>query len=241
MQSRFFVNAFFIFFTSTAILGCASTTPNVAPKITDVDIPQIGETNTIKVGESAVQKARVYAYEAYELLQEVEVKWVGSSQSIDYTLTLAPGIYAATRKDQKNTYFIAVGDFVEICGFISCSRKPGGFIIAADTGEIRVYERSSMPRHLLREPPDWRRTTYASIDEPSFRQELIYNGRSGSTVRFLYREFSRDMIRPAFSQELTYDLDEGSEIGFRGVRIEIIHATNILLTYRVDQSFPDRD
>ena len=80
-----------------------------------------------------------------------------------------------------------------------------------------------------------------AVDEPSFRQELIYNGKTGATLRFLYREFSQDMIRPAFSQELTYDLDEGSEIGFRAVRIEVMDATNILLTYRVDKSFPDRD
>ena len=239
MRIHFFVGVFcFSICIVSGISGCASTTPNVAPKITDVDIPQIGEINTIDVGESAVQKARVYEYEAYELLQEV--KHVGSGLAIGYTIILEPGIYAATRKDQRNTYFIAVGDIVESCGLGLCSRRSGGFFIVAETGEIHAYESMNISVK-LREPPNWRRTTSTSVDEPSFRQELIYNGRSGSTVRFLYREFSRDMIRPAFSQELTYDLDEGSVIGFRGVRIQIIDATNILLTYRVDKSFPDRE
>jgi len=220
------------------ILGCASTTPNVAPEITNVDIPQIGKINTVDVGESAVQKARVYAFEAYELLQEV--KHVGSGVAIGYTITLEPGIYAATRRTLNSTYYIAVEDSVESCGLGICSRKSGGFYVDNITGEVYAFENMNMSVK-LREPPNWRRTTHASIDEPSFRQELIYNGRSGSTVRFLYREFSRDMIRPAFSQELTYDLDEGSEIGFRGVRIEILDATNITLTYRVNKSFPDRD
>jgi len=217
--------------------GCASTAPNIAPSITDIDIPQIGEINTIEVGESAVQKARVYAFQAYELLQEV--KHVGSGWDVGYTITLEPGIYAATRRVKDDIYFIAIDDTVNSCGLGLCSDKTGGFIVNS-SGEIRAFENMNKPVK-LREPPNWRKTTHASIDEPSFRQELIYNGRSGSTLRFLYREFSRDMIRPAFSQELTYDLEEGSEIGFRGVRIEILDATNILLTYRVSKSFPDRD
>lgn len=239
MQIRLLVRVFcYLMCVAFGTSGCASTTPNVAPKITDVDIPQIGKINTIEVGESAVQKARVYAYDAYELLEEI--KHVGSGMEVGYTIILKPGIYAATRKEKKYVSYIAVDDLVESCGFGLCSPVSGGFRIAAETGEVTAFETMNASVK-LREPPNWLRTTHASIDEPSFRQELIYNGRSGSTVRFLYREFSRDMIRPAFSQELTYDLDGGAEIGFRGVRIEILDATNISLTYRVNKSFPDRD
>lgn len=77
------------------------------------------------------------------------------------------------------------------------------------------------------------------IDTPGFRQELIYNGRSGDTVKFLYREFSGDYARPPFSQEVQYDLKDGSMIGFKSVRIEVLEASNTRLSYRVLSSFPD--
>ena len=46
-------------------------------------------------------------------------------------------------------------------------------------------------------------------------------------------------MRPAFAQEVQYDLGEDSVIGFKGVRIEVVEATNRLLTYKVLTSFPD--
>lgn len=60
----------------------------------------------------------------------------------------------------------------------------------------------------------------------SFKQELIYNGKSQNTIKLSYREFKDDFARPAFSQELTYDLSEGKIIGFREMKIEILEATN---------------
>lgn len=75
------------------------------------------------------------------------------------------------------------------------------------------------------------------VKRSNFKQELIYNGRSGSTARFLYREFGGEMIRADFNQELIYDLNESSTIGFRGVRIEILDANNSSVTYRVISAF----
>jgi hypothetical protein len=60
----------------------------------------------------------------------------------------------------------------------------------------------------------------------SFKQELIYNGRSKDTINLSYREFKEDWARPAFSQDLTYDLSEGNIIGFRGMKIEVLETTN---------------
>ena len=60
----------------------------------------------------------------------------------------------------------------------------------------------------------------------SMKQELIYNGKSQNTIKLSYREFKDDFVRPAFSQELTYDLSEGKIIGFRGMKIEVLEATN---------------
>lgn len=83
-------------------------------------------------------------------------------------------------------------------------------------------------------------TDFGSVE--TYRWDLIYTGRTGQTVTFLYREFNIDedeleievsRIRPAFQQDLTYDLTEEKEIGYRGLRLRIDEATNSSISYRV--------
>lgn len=71
----------------------------------------------------------------------------------------------------------------------------------------------------------------------NFVQEFIYNGRSGNTVKFIYRELSDDMLRAAFSQEVQYDLSQSTEVGFKSLRIEIIEASNTSITYKMLSNF----
>lgn len=78
----------------------------------------------------------------------------------------------------------------------------------------------------------------------TFRWDLIYTGRSGSTITFTYREYnvSEDesaLIRDSFSQMLSYEIAEETEIGFRGARIAIDEASNTGIRYRII-SFIDR-
>ena len=70
-----------------------------------------------------------------------------------------------------------------------------------------------------------------------FKQEFIYNGKTGSSLKFIYREYVNDMARPAFNQELQYDLNESNIVGFKGLRIEIVNATNTKIEYKILSSF----
>lgn len=81
------------------------------------------------------------------------------------------------------------------------------------------------------------RTTYEDWKSDSFRRELVYNGRSGTTIKLLYREFTEERIRPAFTQEVTYDLSQGETIGFKGTRFQVLDADNIRIKYVVLQHF----
>ena len=86
----------------------------------------------------------------------------------------------------------------------------------------------------------YKKTKAVKLEDPAFSQELIYNGRVGNSVKFIYREFSNQMARAAFSQEVQYDLELSKIIGFKGVRIEIIDATNSEITYQVKNHFKVR-
>lgn len=70
-----------------------------------------------------------------------------------------------------------------------------------------------------------------------FKQEFIFNGKVGSSLKFIYREYVNDMARPAFNQELQYDLNESNIIGFKGLRLEVVNATNTNIDYKILSSF----
>ena len=71
------------------------------------------------------------------------------------------------------------------------------------------------------------------------KSELIYNGRVGDGLRFIYREFYEDMARPSFTQEIQYDLAISQTIGFKSAELEILEATNTRISYRVLNHFAD--
>ena len=73
--------------------------------------------------------------------------------------------------------------------------------------------------------------------ETNLKLELIYNGRVGDAVKFIYREFQGDLARPSFTQEVQYDLSISSTIGFKEARLEVIEATNTEIEYTVKQHF----
>jgi len=82
-----------------------------------------------------------------------------------------------------------------------------------------------------------KKTTKTVVSEASFKQELIYNGRLGDGLKFIYREFSGDMARPAFTQDIQYDLKTSNIIGFKNVKLEVISATNTVIKYKVISNF----
>jgi hypothetical protein len=93
----------------------------------------------------------------------------------------------------------------------------------------------------LDQVPSITKKTVTLINTTNFKQELIYNGKSGNIARFLYREYSGNLARPAFTQELTYDLASSRVIGFKEVRLEVLRTTNTSIQYRVISGFKSRD
>ena len=75
------------------------------------------------------------------------------------------------------------------------------------------------------------------VGPSNFKQELIYNGRVGDGLKFIYREFTENLARPSFTQSVQYDLSKSNIIGFKTVEIEIIDATNTDISYKVIKHF----
>ncbi|MEI6305791.1 MAG: hypothetical protein WCP33_03120 [Deltaproteobacteria bacterium] len=67
----------------------------------------------------------------------------------------------------------------------------------------------------------------------SMKKELVYNGKSKDTIKIMYREFYDNFAKQAFYQDLNYDMSESKLIGFKGIKIEILEATNSYIKYKI--------
>lgn len=67
--------------------------------------------------------------------------------------------------------------------------------------------------------------------------DLLYQGSARGVIRLSYREFRDSLARPAFTQDLSYELDADgtATIGFKGMRIKILRATNQNISYIVER------
>lgn len=84
---------------------------------------------------------------------------------------------------------------------------------------------------VLNSADGWQVTKVPSED--FIRKDLIYSGKSASTIKVSYREFRGGLAAPAFSQALEYDLNESKTIKFQRFTLDVINATNQSITYKI--------
>lgn len=84
---------------------------------------------------------------------------------------------------------------------------------------------------ILNSPNGWATETRNSEDY--VRKELVYAGKSGTTIEVSYREFRGGLAAPAFFQNLKYDLADSNIIRFQRFKIEVIAADNQTITYKI--------
>lgn len=210
-----------IVFLLLGTVGCA-TRPTAIPSVRElVDLPPINTVQSVELGDSLVQKAEVYFSDGVTISGAIRRKGIEiPEQSLPATHSTPWRIFYS-------------GKNVSVLGrpvFGGVYEDPGsgtwGVWTYAFTGQTETLGDVSV-----------KRVRVVSIDQPSFKQELIYSGRSGDQIRFLYREFRGDLLRPGFTQEVQYDLTHDTLIGFKGLRIRVISATNAEIEYEVLQSF----
>lgn len=80
----------------------------------------------------------------------------------------------------------------------------------------------------------------AAYEEGSARKELVYGGRSGDTIKVVYREFRGTLAAQDFYQELAYDLSGSNTVRFRGMAIEVREATNSKIRFIVRSGMNSR-
>jgi hypothetical protein len=83
----------------------------------------------------------------------------------------------------------------------------------------------------LNNPIPYSMQTAEEVD--GVKKELIYQGRDDETLRFRYREYIKNIVKPAFDQTVEYNLTEDKLVTFRGMKILVESASNQDINYRI--------
>jgi hypothetical protein len=228
-----------IYLIIATVTGCSShQQTRVINDVTVVDFPSLNSSATAEIGNTLLEKSILYTYDGLELYSVIS----DGGSSREYIMTPHKLPYIKTEKN-GDRFFSASPDNYYVNDKTFGRKVPlmGEFLILKADGSLDLtgYYDLSTADPVATPNPQFKVGKLVDQTQPSFKQELIYNGKSGNTLKFMYREFSKDLARPSFSQEVNYDLSESNLIGFKGARIEVINATNTKINYKVINSFPN--
>lgn len=241
------------------IAGCGTTAPRPQQASSTVSylhmtrldaesmrlaLPALNSEAVAELGNSMISGGRIYSRPAIKIPSEISHNGV-NSRGIHYTITIPDGVlFRSGVSDVENspgTFYEAVQlAKMDVAGYVS-DVQGGIFIPDGDPKSTAVYWQDSknddVPYVDFMGPIQYENTVFEKWESDSFRRELVYNGRSGQTIKLLYREFTQEMIRPAFTQEVTYDLKAGDIVGFKGSRFKVNNADNTKIQYVVLHHF----
>ena len=223
--------------------GCAGPMPKLPADQSFIELPlanNLGIVSSARVGNSVVAKGKIFERPAKLLSGEIVDK-----QFLTGTNIFGKGLYQAIYKLKDFTFYgpakgtvvtPATDAFVEMHGIVTHTdgRYWGGRVVSGAVA-FTHYDRTFSAEQvaLISDAKSF------DFELPSFKQELVYNGRTGSTIRFMYREYKDDLARPAFTQNLVYDLKQSNNVVFQSVELEVLEATNTEIRYKLISGFPD--
>lgn len=121
-------------------------------------------------------------------------------------------------------YFLILLLVIQVsgCGSINKFDYQNGQIMTANVGSTMIR---------------WTQGSQFGLAKYGKEMELVYSGKTDSTLRLSYREYVYDrtvlLARPAFSQDLTYDLKISKQIAFQDILLEVQDADNSKVTFKV--------
>jgi hypothetical protein len=202
--------------------ACRSAPPPVQRSkevLKKATVPEIGVLNKAGIGEELLMSG---------MARSVELLVIPSDQIVG-DVVIRRGKYAKIGHGAEYRNFrVSVLD--------KDRSKPGRqgsvYLFSKDAGtKLMCVSRNSCAE------ADFTTEEVTDFQRAASQQTLIYSGRIGNRITLGYREFNRDMARPAFNNDVAYDLNESRILGYKGARIEVIEASNTEITYKVLSDF----
>lgn len=222
------------------LTGCGGSFPlpihsdnNLKPRNVYIHNPELNVVSVSEIGQNMYSKSYIYFDNTYDvvLLEPAIGKkgavWVDSAKT---TITSA-GIknqfeskyYKKLRKIDNKTNAMCYTPWICLTDLNN------------DNQFTHFSAFGSSDYGNLDSPAKYKLVQSSSFMNDSFKYVALYQGKKGNAIKISFREFKNNMARPAFTQDIEYELDsnEKTTIGFKGLRIEVLKATNFDITYKV--------
>ncbi len=192
------------------LIGGCTKVPKEYSSHKEYSFPPIGTINTVEIGEDMF-------FKTYSIGKKIIVQ--GNKVHADNRDFIFPDNKLRITKEKYNA----------ICysWFCAVDTKNDGFL---DSWWNSRVEKNILP---LTEKVSYRLQDIKS--QSYFKKTSLYQGKVNNKIKISYREFSGTIARPAFTQDIEYELNtDGTAIlGFKGLRIKVLNATNSGITYKV--------
>ena len=204
-------------------VGCASTGNSFTPKLQNITTPEISTQNTATLGDYIIMQEKGFLTDAVTL---------GSANGIYSTIT--PDTFC---RINGNEYYSKNKEAVELKNIYGSSvGHQSNIFYNKEKNEVCVYSNASC--YTSKEISiQFKPNTVCAYSESSFKKVIEYNGKAGNVLKFTYREFNGDLIRPAFTTEFTMDMNDDDAVAYKGAIIKIAKASNTQITYTIIKSF----
>lgn len=219
--------------TLALLTGCATANvDNASPVFLKTgQTPALKKTSTASVGEVMFSQYRYLSRTGFRLDEPVNLP-IGLGR-----IRAQQGTFLTTgTMDNKPVYCTEGRSYIDpLTGPHSsaCFEATADKLtrVHATPGMVRLSK--DMPR-----PVAFSNSEMTTTDDSSFKYELLYQGINKRTARVSYREFVRDLARPAYFQDVSYDLEDlPTVVSFRSVSIKIFSADNNTIKYEVLSGF----
>jgi len=191
--------------------------------------PKLNTIVTREIGSNMYEKKHQISHDTYD---------VYINESISEMYSQASGLFAkdkgyiGTLSIDKATQWKSVCTIsdakysLEVCLFDSNS--DGKFDKVASKRNTLYADLNTPVTYIMKQ----KKPTYS---EDSFKYTALYQGKTSDKIKISFMEFKNNMARPAFTQNIEYELENNGTaiIGFKGLRIKVLKATNLDITYKV--------
>lgn len=211
-----------------SLVGCATPLTNYQPTVQQISEPPVNSINTAYIGDRMLRQGRTIDREAL---------YISTNEKLGLQHTIQPGYFP---KQGESEEYIQYGITTEAGGgrvIDSALSDPTlALTLRKSDNALCIYTIYNMNIN-CKTGIKFEKRNWSTTDANSFQQTLIYNGKVGSKINVGYREFAGDMARPAFSNQVEYDLNDSSQIGYKGALLDIIDANNQMIKYKVLKNF----
>lgn len=188
---------------------------------TIIRIPSFNTIRTVEIGENIYEKFNEFKYDTYQVS-------LNSSEILNDNKRIESILYKWTL---NNLNTICRNDKTRCWIDLKNNNTFTHYVEDLNHDDELVQLKEAIPYTL--------KITPSRFNENSFKYEALYQGKIGNKIKISFREFKNDMARAAFTQDIEYELEKngGSIIGFKGLRVKVLKATNTNITYSVLQDY----